>query len=201
VQRLPERLLHPYRRSRIRHALAGAPDSPTILVICLGNICRSPYAGLKLESEFRERGYDNIGIKSAGFIQPGRPSPPEAQRAAVCRGLELVHHRSQVMSFETVNGADLILVMSRRQQLDVRRKFGRRKDVLILGDADPGWPATRTIKDPIDQSRAVFGSVYDRLDRCCTSIVDALLTNSSPDRRSSYKSGKAGHPSRIPTKQ
>lgn len=174
VRRMPERLFHPVRLSRIHRELAGVPESPTILMVCLGNICRSPYACLRLQVEFQKRGRDDILVKSAGFIFPNRPSPLEAQLAAAHRGLDLARHRSQVMQPETVNSADLILVMSRRQQLDLAHEFGRTKAVLILGDADPGMPVTRTVEDPIDQPIEVFESVFDRLDRCCTSIVDAI---------------------------
>ena len=191
VRRMPERLLHPVRRARMHRALAGVSDSPTILVVCLGNICRSPYACLKLQVEFQKRGRDDILVKSAGFIFPDRPSPPEAQRAAAHRGLDLAPHRSQVMEAETVNSANLILVMSRMQQLDLAHEFGRTKTVLILGDADPGWAATRTVKDPIDQPIEVFESVFDRLDRCCASIVDAISAKSRRDGRPGDKTGEA----------
>ncbi len=175
---MPERLLHPVRRARLRRELAGVPESPTILVICRGNICRSPYAELVLRAEFRKRGREDIRIESAGFILSDRPSPPEAQRAATRRGQDLTWHRSRVIQSETVERVDLVLVMSRRQQLDVAREFGRTKGVLILGDADPGSPATRTIKDPIEWPVAVFESVYERLDLCCAAIADAISAES-----------------------
>lgn len=197
VRRVPERLLHPVRRARIRRELSGIPESPIILVICLGNICRSPYAELVLRAEFRKRGREEIRVESAGFIFPDRPSPPEAQRAAARRGQDLMWHRSRVIRSETVERADVILVMSRQQQLDVARKFGRTNGVLILGDADPGRPATRTIKDPIERPMAVFESVYERLDRCCAAIAAVLSAQAHRAGGSGDESGEARCPGGI----
>lgn len=166
-----ERRLHPIRRARIGRALANLPANPTILVICLGNICRSPYAELRLRDELQKRGRGDVRIASAGLMLPGRPSPPEARRASASRGLDLTDHRSRAAQSEIVNHADAVLVMSRRQQLDLAREFGRTTGVLILGDADPGPIATRTIKDPIEQPQAVYETVYDRIDQCCREVV------------------------------
>jgi len=197
VRRLPERLLHPVRRARIHHELKSIPASPEILVVCLGNICRSPYASLKLDAEFRGLNRRDVIVVSGGFIQPGRPSPPAARASAASRGLDLEGHRSRVMQPETVDRADLVLVMSHRQRRDIASQFGRTKRVLILGDIDPERPATRTIRDPNDQSRDVFTIVYDRLDRCCTSIAHAISSNSGSAHRTGEESGKAGNPAKI----
>ena len=197
VRRVPERLLHPIRRARIRRELADIAESPTILVICLGNICRSPYAEFVLRAEFRKRGREDIRVESAGFIFPDRPSPPKAQRVAARRGQDLTSHRSRVIRSETVECADVVLVMSRQQQLDVAREFGRTKGVLILGDADPGRPATRTIKDPIEQPIAVFESVYERLDQCCAAIAAALSVETHSADGSGDESGQTRRPRGI----
>lgn len=189
--------MHPFRRARIRRELAGIPESPTILVICLGNICRSPYAELVLRAEFGKRGREDIRVESAGFIFPDRPSPPDARRAAARRGQDLTRHRSRLIRSETVDRADVVLVMSRQQQLDVAREFGRTKGVLILGDADPGRPATRTIKDPIEWPMAVFESVYERLDQCCAAIAAALSAQAHRAGGSGDESGEAGRPGGI----
>src|SRR2546422_3500209 len=92
----PTRLLHPWRRRAARRALsARAPRS--ILVVCHGNICRSPFAAVLLQ---RALGPAGIRVHSAGFIGPNRPSPPEAVTAAARYGVNLSDHRSRVRSEE-----------------------------------------------------------------------------------------------------
>src|ERR1051325_10232042 len=48
VRRTPERLLHPLRRRKALEALRARPRPQRVLVLCHGNICRSPVAGLLL---------------------------------------------------------------------------------------------------------------------------------------------------------
>ena len=48
----------------------------SILVVCTGNICRSPLAAALLASRAEKAGAD-VHITSAGFVTADRPSPPE----------------------------------------------------------------------------------------------------------------------------
>lgn len=182
-----ERLLHPLRRRRARRELFALGASCSILVVCLGNICRSPYAGRRLDHEFATAGLGGTDVGSAGFILPGRTSPEAARRVAARRGLDLADHRSQVLTPSMLAAADLVLVMSVRQRRDLRREFGREntRRCVVLGDLDPGPIDRRTIVDPYDQPDDVFEAVYERIDRCCRALVDGLAT----DRRRPKGSG------------
>src|SRR2546428_8440325 len=103
----PTRLLHPWRRRAARRALsARAPRS--ILVVCHGNICRSPFAAVLLQ---RALGPAGIRVHSAGFIGPNRPSPPEAVTAAARYGVNLSDHPSRVLTADLVRSNHLAVVM------------------------------------------------------------------------------------------
>src|SRR2546425_10349935 len=73
IRHTPARILHPFvRRTAIaRLAQRGLPAS--VLFVCHGNICRSPFAAAVLR-----RVIHGVRVDSAGFLGPGRPSPPEA---------------------------------------------------------------------------------------------------------------------------
>jgi protein-tyrosine-phosphatase len=74
-----------------------------------------------------------------------------------------------------VDTTDLIVVMDPIQRRILCERFGRRlSDVLILGDFDPSPVETRTIRDPVNQSRAVFDQVYERIARCVREFARAL---------------------------
>lgn len=171
-----ERLLHAGRRRRAFRELAALPAPRSILVVCLGNICRSPYAEHRLTDEFARAGVDEVRVVSAGFILPGRPSPDAARRVAARRGLDLENHRSQVVTPAMAREADVTLVMAPAQLRQVRQVAGVEPGgpSIVLGDLDPELIDRRTIVDPYDQADDVFEAVYERIDRCCRSLMEAL---------------------------
>lgn len=171
-----ERLLHTRRRRRALGELAVVPAPRSILVICLGNICRSPYAEHRLTDDLARAGLDDVHVVSAGFILPGRPSPEAARRIAARRGLDLENHRSRVVTPAMARAADVTLVMAPPQLRQLRQVADAEPGgpSIVLGDLDPAPIDQRTIVDPYDQSDDVFAAVYERIDRCCRSLVEAL---------------------------
>ena len=172
VRRTPERLLHPLRRRKAIDALQARTRPKTLLVICHGNICRSPVAAGLLRRALAPTG---IAVESAGLIGFNRPAPPEAVGAAACHGLDLSAHRSRLATVDLVRTADLIVVMELSQQRQICERYGRRMaDVLILGDLDPQPVDTRTIRDPVTDKRDVFDQVYARVARCVRELASIL---------------------------
>jgi len=172
VRRVPDRLLHPLRRRQALEALRGRPRAKTVLVVCHGNICRSPIAAALLSRELAPLG---IEVKSAGFLGFNRPAPAEAIAAAQRHGVSIVEHRSRVVTADVVRAADLIVAMDVAQRRLVCERFGRRPgDVMVLGDFDPAPVDTRTIRDPVNASREVFDQVYERIARCVREVASVL---------------------------
>ncbi len=172
VRRTPERLFHPFRRRKALEALRARPQPRTLLVLCHGNICRSPFAAALLARELTPLGVD---VRSGGFIGFDRPAPAEAITAAQSHGIDLTKHRSRPVTADVARGADLIIVMDVIQRRLVYERFGRRlSDMIMLGDLDPAVVETRAIRDPVDQSSQVFGEVYDRIARCVREFGSVL---------------------------
>ncbi|HZH39826.1 MAG TPA: hypothetical protein VFD85_02390 [Gemmatimonadales bacterium] len=174
MRHTPDRLLHAWRR---RHAIAWLSETPKpshILMICHGNICRSPYAAHRLKALLETRGFP-CDVTSAGFVGPDRPSPGNAIATAAARGIDLKAHRSQLLTQALIDQSGLIVVMEARQAAAIRMVFGNvQAPILILGDLDPLPTETRTVRDPALQSRAVFAESYARIDRCVRVLVDTL---------------------------
>lgn len=170
--RTPQRLLHPLRRHQAFERLRSRPRPKTLLVVCHGNICRSPVAGALLARELAAYGTD---VQSAGFVGFNRPPPPEAIAAAEHHGIDLSSHRSRLVTAELVRTADLIVVMEPGQLGMVCARFGRSpRDVIVLGDLDPGPVETRSIRDPVNQPATVFEQSYARIARCVGELVRGL---------------------------
>lgn len=175
VKRAPDRLLHARRRRRARARVAlAAPAS--VLFVCHGNICRSPFA----ERAARARLGDAVRVRSAGFIGPGRASPPEAITAALELGVDLTSHCSMLLTKAAARTAELVVVMTAAQARAVRRLGVPAGNVLVLGDLDPGAVDLRAIPDPIEQPLAVFQTCFRRVDRCVAELA-GLLTRHPRD--------------------
>lgn len=169
-----DRILHTARRALARRRLRKLPDPATVLFICHGNICRSPYAEAALRRPELLRGRD-IVVRSAGFVGPGRPTPVEGLAVAERRGLDLTPHESRLMELGELRSTDLLVVMDTRQRRDVASRAERpRREILVLGDLDPQRIRRRAIRDPWSQDEDVFEGVYERIDRCVAELAREL---------------------------
>lgn len=172
LRRLPDQVLHVARRRAALAALAARPPLRSVLVVCNGNIFRSPFAAAVLR---RALGRNGVAVDSAGFIGPGRPSPADAVAAASRRGIDLRGHRSQLLMPDLVRGADVILVMDATQRRSICERFGApARDVLLLGDFDPAPIESRAIEDPVEQGPDVCEAVYGRIEDCIGTLARAL---------------------------
>ncbi len=178
----PDRLLHPLRRRAARAELTRRAAPSSLLVICHGNICRSPFAAAVLRARLAGTG---VCVESAGFFGPGRRSPGTAIEAAWQWHQDLRAHRSQLLTIDLVRAMDLLVVMDGTQRRDVCDRFGRHpRDVFLLGDLDPQPIRTRAIQDPIEQPLAVYEQVYARIERCIALFAGALRNRARPAARS-----------------
>lgn len=155
-----------------------------VLFLCLGNICRSPFAehafraALEAEDDGSPSGGPrgrSLRSESAGFIGPGRPSPPEMQEPARGRGVDLSDHRSRVVTQEMLRATDLVVVMGPRLRRRLRKRFPRSSaPVLLLGDLDPERIPGRAIRDPYGKEPEVFADVAERIERCVGVLAKEL---------------------------
>jgi protein-tyrosine phosphatase len=112
-----------------------------ILVLCTGNICRSPMAEALLRERLRSRGVE-ASVSSAGLSFDGRAATPEAIEAASRYQVDLDGHRSRVMSADLIEKADLVLAMERMHA----------REAVVL--ADGALHRTFTLKELVRRGRA-----------------------------------------------
>jgi protein-tyrosine phosphatase len=90
-----------------------------IAFICLGNICRSPFAAHLAQEQIA-----TAEIVSAGFHHKvGRPSPDKIVRIGSDFGIDLTQHRSQLVNTQLLKDADLILVMDSANMRQMQQAF------------------------------------------------------------------------------
>lgn len=165
-----ERTLHPLRHRAVRRRLSTAARPRRILVVCNGNVCRSPYLTAVLRSSLLD-----VEVTSAGFVGGGRSVPPSARSLAHDRGLDLSMHRSQLISQSEVFRADLVLVMDPDQARRLAISFGvAAGKIVIAPDLSTRFHGTRSIHDPWNQPIHVFASSFDHLDDCAETLIDIV---------------------------
>lgn len=176
-----DQALHPLRRARAHRSLARLPRPRRIVFMCLGNICRSPYAEVAFRQRFATSDTD-LAIRSAGFIGPGRPTPREGQNVAAARGIDLSAHVSATITRDQAAAADLLVVMEAVQVRRLVRELGvPAARIVHLGDLDPQPIDVRNIPDPFKQPESAFVASYARIDRCLAALAGALSGAASAD--------------------
>ncbi|TSE18424.1 Low molecular weight protein-tyrosine-phosphatase YfkJ [Tepidimonas alkaliphilus] len=94
-----------------------------VLMICMGNICRSPTAHGMLRQRLRQRGLQGrILVDSAGThgYHVGQPPDPRAQAHARARGLDLSDLRARRLTVQDCERHDWLLVMDADNEAAVR---------------------------------------------------------------------------------
>lgn len=87
-------------------------DLNNVLFLCYGNICRSPFAEYYFKKITEKRSLSHIEVNSAGFVEEtGRRTPDRFVNLLKVYGVDLAHHRSQLVSYEMLKAADTVFVM------------------------------------------------------------------------------------------
>ncbi|SFT99763.1 low molecular weight protein-tyrosine-phosphatase [Halomonas saccharevitans] len=141
-----------------------------ILIVCTGNICRSPVAAALLQCQL-----PRLTVTSAGLgALVGQPVDAQARQLAEADGLDVDVHQARQLETGMLAEADLVLVMTdgQRQALAKRWPEARGK-TLLLGKWLSQEQAT-DIPDPYRKSPEVFKHVHRLLQEATRLWADRL---------------------------
>lgn len=144
-----------------------------VLMVCLGNICRSPLAQGILESLTVSQGWH---IDSAGTANYhiGKPPDPRSISVAASHGIDISKQKCRQFTISDFDLFDYILIMDRENQKQIakmaRNASDLKKVMLIL----EGNGITKAeVPDPYYGSLSDFEAVYQILHQACLTFIDS----------------------------
>ena len=150
-----------------------------VLMVCTGNICRSPTAEGVLRRKLADAGLQHrIEVASAGTVDYHAGSPPDhrAQQSALRRGYDLSRQRARQLRADDFERFDLVLAMDadhveRMVELCPGPLAGR---IRLLMDFSPRRPRGVSVPDPYYGAPAGFERVLDMVEEACEGLLDEL---------------------------
>ncbi len=148
-----------------------------LLMVCLGNICRSPLA----EGIMKEKGQKyalNIEVDSAGTAayHAGESPDPRSQEVALKHNIDLSSQVARKFTVEDFDRFDEIFAMDQQNFSDIaslaRNKQDLEKIHLILNMTKPG--ENKSVPDPYYGGDDGFENVYKMLDVACDTIAQKI---------------------------
>ena len=147
-----------------------------ILVVCMGNICRSPLAEAALRAEASARGLDvTIDSAGTGAWHIGDPPDSRAQAEALRHGVDISGQRARQVSPTDFDRFDLILAADRDNLAHLRRmqpKDGRARLSLLL-DHVPGREG-QGIPDPYYGGPDGFARAWQDARQAASAVLEHL---------------------------
>jgi protein-tyrosine-phosphatase len=152
----------------------------SMLFVCLGNICRSPFAAELAAQLLRDRGRADVRFTSAGIrpSQAGR-SPAPACEVSARYGLSLREHLPQPVTPEIMKSHDVVVVMEWKHLQHLRAVYPAHRDrIVLLSLLDAGARTAYeryNIVDPFGKPVAAYEVCYDRIQRALRPWLEQAL--------------------------
>jgi protein-tyrosine phosphatase len=161
-----------------------------ILMVCLGNICRSPLAEGILQEKAFKAGL-NWSVESAGTdtYHVGEPPHPLSQKVARMNGIDICNQRARRFVAEDFDRYDKIYALAKEVVHEIRRiaknKFNESKIDLLMNELYPG--KNLDVRDPWSGPEAGYHEAFELIDKACEAIVakaqDTRFKNQELSRR------------------
>lgn len=154
------------------------PEHLSVLMVCLGNICRSPTAEAVLRAQIIAAGLaDYVTVDSAGTSNWHMGEAPDVRsmQAATNRLYDLSAQRSRQVSTLDFEEFDYILAMDRQNLRDLSEHCPvehQHKLDRLLSYGNTGWV---DVPDPYNSGKEGFELVLDLVEVACNAFLAHLI--------------------------
>jgi len=151
-----------------------------VLMVCLGNICRSPTAEAVFRAKVADSGLAaSIKVDSAGTSNwhSGNPPDPRSIQAAAARAFDLTPLRARQVEPDDFDNFDYILAMDQQNLRDLQDQCpqpARHKLGLLLHHGTKGLAE---VPDPYGLGRDRFELVLDLVEDACSGLLTSIVKN------------------------
>jgi len=150
-----------------------------ILMVCLGNICRSPLAEGILQHKAMQAGLQwTVDSAGTGTWHIGQPPHLLSQKVAGMNGIDISQQRCRQFRKEDLLNFDFIYVMDEDIYDNVKSMSGKlwnkKKVDLLLNELYPG--ENRGVPDPFTGTEPDYHEVFQLIERACDAIIEKRLT-------------------------
>lgn len=139
----------------------------SVLVVCVGNICRSPLAERLLAQALPGMTFGSAGL--AAVVGAGADSDASAVAAEI--GIDLGGHVARQLNTEIGASHDLILVMEPSHRAETMRRFPSLSGRIMLIDH---WTGGRAIADPYRRTLEMHRATRDKIAQAAAGWVARL---------------------------
>lgn len=150
-----------------------------VLMVCLGNICRSPLAEGIARSLSDQRGLGWF-VDSAGTSgwHNGEPPDPRSIEIAAQNGIDISSQTSRKLAVSDFDQFDLILAMDRQNQADIRQlapaaQQGKVQLMLDYSQTRKG----QEVPDPYYGGPDGFADVFEMLREACEQLIEDMTAS------------------------
>ncbi|BDP31595.1 TPA: low molecular weight phosphotyrosine protein phosphatase [Vibrio vulnificus] len=142
-----------------------------ILVVCVGNICRSPTGERVLQKLLPNKTVASAGIAAEKSRLIGKPADAMAIEVAKENGVDVENHQSQQLTPALCSQYDLILVMEKGHMEALTQIAPEaRGKTMLFGQ----WIGQQEIPDPYRQSKEAFVHAYQLIDKAAQAWAKKL---------------------------
>ncbi len=139
-----------------------------VLIVCTGNICRSPTAEAILRARLGEDGKGRTVASLGTMAMVGEPAHPLTFEVALDRGIDLSGHHARQATGLLLSQADLILTLDRGHENWINSRHPElRGRVHLLGR----WDSNKDVADPYGFARQASIEAFEQIEK----YVDAWL--------------------------
>jgi protein-tyrosine phosphatase len=148
-----------------------------ILMVCLGNICRSPLAEGIMKQKIEQKALPwEVDSAGTGAWHTGEQPDPRSIATARKKGIDITTQRARQLKPHDLERFDLVLAMDSSNYREILRHSGSKEQEekvhLIMNFVQPG--RNINVPDPYWDDDG-FEKVFDMLDEACERVIEVIL--------------------------